>query len=478
MKKLLLIVVSILLTFNVYSQTANDLVLSGLALDSIGDHIGAISLYEKAIELNPDYEPAYYWRGNARYILKDFQGSVSDMDKLISYHPERGELYYNRGNSKDLLGDTEGALADYKKCVELIPDYAEARFSLGNLKYGLDKYREAIPDFDRAIAADSLMEKAYYMRGVAKHAIGERKEAINDFSKVIGLDPSFADAFNMRGICKYFLEDFKGAIEDCTTAIKINPEDADYYLRRGIAEFALGNYAGATKSIGINGHFFTYNQRSEARYEAGDYEEAVSDYSEVLKTYNMDFSLWVARANARLKSGDRNGACEDLSKALNLGGGKNVEKLIRKNCRNIENAAAVIPTDQQDDFHLLIKEVFFVKDDSAYLLNQLTEQPNELMIMHTESDTLVISIHDANENVYFLGKAVRYEDPEFETLATDQELYEWQFLTHLLEGVNKAIVVKENIKGTDKNNKELTHRLYFYFNDDSYMLLYGTKLEL
>lgn len=141
----------------------------------------------------------------------------------------------------------------------------------------------------------------------------------------------------------------------------------------------LGNYAAAitdyTKSIGINNHLFTYNQRAEARYEAGDYEGAVSDYTEVLKTYNMDFSLWVARANARVKSGDRNGACEDLHKALELGGGKNVEKLIRKNCRDVAKAASVIPTDQ-DDFHLLIKEAFYVKDDSAYLLNQLTEQPN------------------------------------------------------------------------------------------------------
>lgn len=243
---------------------------------------------------------------------------------------------------------------------------------------------------------------------------------------------------------------------------------------------ALGNYAAAitdyTKSIGINNHLFTYNQRAEARYEAGDYEEAVSDYSEVLKTYSMDFSLWVARAEARVKSGDKKGACEDLHKALELGGGKDVEKLIRKNCRK---AASAAPVNQEDDdvFHCLIKEAFYVKNDSAYLLSQLTEQPIELMIMRTGSDTLIISIHDANDNVYFLGKAVRYEDTDFKGLTKDPELYEWDFLTHLLDDVNKAIVVRENVAGIDKN-KEVTHRFYIYFNDDSYMLIYGTKFEL
>ena len=53
----------------------------GIAKKNIGDHLGAISDYSKAIEIDQNYTSAYINRGNIKEELRDLKGACSDWIK-------------------------------------------------------------------------------------------------------------------------------------------------------------------------------------------------------------------------------------------------------------------------------------------------------------------------------------------------------------------------------------------------------------
>ncbi len=54
---------------------------TGIADFGKGDFKTAITDFDQAIALKPDFEQAYLNRGNAKFKLKDYQGAISDYTK-------------------------------------------------------------------------------------------------------------------------------------------------------------------------------------------------------------------------------------------------------------------------------------------------------------------------------------------------------------------------------------------------------------
>lgn len=63
--------------------------------------------------------------------------------------------------------------------------------------------------------------------------------------RYITLNPTDANAYLDRGMTRYNSGDKQGAIADFSQAIKINPQNADIYNERGITLAELGNIKGA-----------------------------------------------------------------------------------------------------------------------------------------------------------------------------------------------------------------------------------------
>ena len=84
-----------------------------------GDYYGAISDYNKSIEINPEYSIAYNNRGFVKFKIKDYYGAISDYNKAIEINPVYALAYTNRSESKENIGDMKGACADAKKAFSL-----------------------------------------------------------------------------------------------------------------------------------------------------------------------------------------------------------------------------------------------------------------------------------------------------------------------------------------------------------------------
>jgi len=140
----------------------------------------------------------------------------------------------------------------------------------------------------------------YFDKGDIKFDLGDFKEAIENYDEAIRLKPSYKAAYNNRGLTKIKIGDFKGCIEDCNKAIEIDPYYSYPYKHRGVSKYNL-------------------NELSNALYDLNKAIELNSEYKEAYYFRGI------------VKNALKNEACEDWSKAIQLGYVDTHNK-IKKNC--------------------------------------------------------------------------------------------------------------------------------------------------
>ena len=111
----------------------------------------------------------YIWRGNARYSIKDYDSAMADYNKAIEINPNYDLAFYNRGAGWVVKKEYNKAIADYTRVLNIDKHYADAYVSRGNIIRTVRKqYDKAITEYTKAIEIEANLAKAYYYRGLAK----------------------------------------------------------------------------------------------------------------------------------------------------------------------------------------------------------------------------------------------------------------------------------------------------------------------
>ncbi len=134
----------------------------------------------------------------------------------------------------------------------------------------------------------------HYAKGTNFFKVGRFEEAITEFDKSIQFEEEkkvksrhARNYYLMRASARNSTGDFEGAISDYTEVLKIQPYYKAALLSRGIA-----------------------------KEKKGDFEEAISDYTQVIKLNPRDGSYYSYRGLAKQSAGNFNGAISDFNKAL------------------------------------------------------------------------------------------------------------------------------------------------------------------
>jgi len=62
---------------------------------------------------------AYNNRAYVKLKKKDYEAAITDFDKAINLKPDYAAAFLNRGFAKKMLGDLSGACKDWTKAFEL-----------------------------------------------------------------------------------------------------------------------------------------------------------------------------------------------------------------------------------------------------------------------------------------------------------------------------------------------------------------------
>lgn len=301
------------------NSTAKELVEIGVDRLKAGDTEDALKYLGKVIQADPNYSPAYFYRGYIYDVIGDFDLAIANYSTAISKNPNDYSLLFNRG----LIYFTQKhkfdlAEADFTKVIQIDPQNANAFFTRANLyeSWGKDNLAnadrkqfdslggKALPGFENRRRA--LFPMAEFDANLAANAIKEGSSTIIGKAcsyKKEGLVQVFGrkrfDASNVKIILYpvtpylekwYQLREKK---EDKKTAVFANRESAKYALvtkTNGKGEFVFSQVKPGKYFVQIMFNFTEVQTKSvivasDATTDYYELRDFYTDYNDRLEQF-------------------------------------------------------------------------------------------------------------------------------------------------------------------------------------------------
>ena len=115
-----------------------------LAPEAMGNIDAAAADYQNVLELNPFNDEATLLVGQLLITQERLDEAITFFNEAIDLKPDFGKAYAERGRAKNLKGDKDGAFEDLKKSIELNPEGDEARKLEGQHTNFNDMYKGGI----------------------------------------------------------------------------------------------------------------------------------------------------------------------------------------------------------------------------------------------------------------------------------------------------------------------------------------------
>jgi protein O-GlcNAc transferase len=247
----------------------------------------ALTSYDKAVALRPDFADAFYNRGIVLWELRRPEDALASYDRAISLKPGYAMALNSRADALQSLRRFKEALADYDSVIALMPS-PETYVKRANTLVELQNFDEALTSYDQAISLKPDSASAYCNRGIALFELGRLAEALASYDKSIELKGDRAEAFNNRGNALRELKRNDDAIASYDKAIAIRPHYFDALLNRGNIlrkigrpEQALTSYNAALKLNSF--HAGAYNNRGIALWDLKRSIEALESYQKSIE---------------------------------------------------------------------------------------------------------------------------------------------------------------------------------------------------
>jgi len=162
MIKKLLFLLPMMAVFLSYSQDrarAESMVKQGIALHDKGDFAGAIALYDKAIDLDPEYFLPWYEKTFSLYEWgkkKECIALSKEAIKKFPNDPGLKHIYVQYGSSLDDLGKPKDAIEIYDKGIAQFPGEFLLHFNKGLTLMKMDKQEEALAEYKNSLRLKPL----------------------------------------------------------------------------------------------------------------------------------------------------------------------------------------------------------------------------------------------------------------------------------------------------------------------------------
>ncbi len=339
--RLLLIGSILIITGNLHAQNAKKFFKTGEDFVEAENYKDAIDQFNKAIELDSDFEDAYLERAKAKEKLGDLKEAAEDYKRLAAIDAGESEYFFNWGRIYYQLEMYKECLDPLNKAINEDKKYHKALQIRSKAYIRLDSFTMAIRDcnlaidiekknpenyYNRAVAYDSLNEYAlaeadlkqaidYEMAGEMAHValaevqIEQEKydEALASINTAIDKNKSNTNAYYVRSKIHFARKQFPEAINDLSTLLAIDPKNEMAYNQRGMYYQTLSQQQNAindyTQALLINKeNYKSYYKRAQSYEAIADYGNAVKDYESLMKLspYDENAKRMMKEANLRL----------------------------------------------------------------------------------------------------------------------------------------------------------------------------------
>ena len=157
---------------------------------SVGrNHHKAKEEYNRALELDPNFEPALNELGYAYAYLEDYEKAIECFKKYTSLFPREPNPLDSWAETYFRMGRLDDAIAKYKEALIVKPDYYNTYWKIGYIYALKENYPQAINWINQDISiAPTLSAKAdggYIWKGIYYAWLGRLDQALPELKRAI-----------------------------------------------------------------------------------------------------------------------------------------------------------------------------------------------------------------------------------------------------------------------------------------------------
>jgi len=227
----------------------------GQAYDKIGNYDQAITEFQQALQLNPNYFFGLNNLGNIYGKQRKYEEAINYFKKALTQKPDYSPAHYNIARAYHLIGKRQEAVMAYRKATQFNPYFEQAFYNLAYLSIELSNFDEAIENFNKFIKMQPKNSKAHFGLGNAMMMKGQSNAnkkyldlAMLEYRISGKLDPKFVLPYMNMANIQMQIKNIPAAIENYQKALQIKPDMASIHLSLGMIFYQFKN--DVTKALG------------------------------------------------------------------------------------------------------------------------------------------------------------------------------------------------------------------------------------
>jgi tetratricopeptide (TPR) repeat protein len=234
-------------------------VLLGYGRLTSHEYDAAIDELNRALTLDPDWAPAFAYRGlaylgkgNLEMAARDFDAgyvrdshnwlvfmgrgelallenrfpeAIAALTTSLQLKPETNEALWYRAEAYAKSGERDKALADGAEMIRLRPKSMDGYDARGTTFLNGGEYALAVPEYEKAVAIDSKSALLRARLGMAYFGIQDKVLARKNMDAALALDPHESEALLGSGVLSYDAGDVPTAIEAWNRTLALDPHN-------------------------------------------------------------------------------------------------------------------------------------------------------------------------------------------------------------------------------------------------------------
>jgi len=179
-------------------------------------------------------------RGRALMATKAHDEALTAFDEAVALKPDFVDAHYHRADVLHALGRNEDALAALAHVLTMKPGFAEAQLARGNVLLALDRPQEALGAVEAALALKADLAEAHCAHAAALRSGRRAKEALEASERAIALKPDLHEGHLRRSEALLELNRCDEALAAAQRAVGLRSDLPECHNARGSAFARLG----------------------------------------------------------------------------------------------------------------------------------------------------------------------------------------------------------------------------------------------
>jgi len=208
--------------------------LLGTVCGKLGEVDDSINFFKKSINLNKEFDPAYYNLGLIYFKSKKFQDAFHYFEKGFSINCNNYDCLFMLAEINQEQDKNDQAIEIYKKCIRLDPEKVDAYLALSNLYLSINCNVEAEDNLSQVFPKFKNNFKFLNNFGLILKNTGKLDLAVTIFYEALKIKADEKEPLINISLCYLEKNEYQKALEVIDKAIAIDNKSLDAYFSKSL----------------------------------------------------------------------------------------------------------------------------------------------------------------------------------------------------------------------------------------------------